>query len=148
MERLAPEIWVVVCDGRRAVIMRNRGDAYAPNLQVLESLEHDGARTSELGSDRPGRVHESGSTARSSVEQTDFHDLAEAAFLRGLAEKLDAAARRGEMPGLILAAPPRALGMLRPVLSGQVQALLREEIAHDYVKMPVQEIERHLTEAR
>ncbi|NJM34217.1 MAG: host attachment protein, partial [Rhodomicrobium sp.] len=81
--------WVVVCDGRRALILANEGDAKFPNLRMHETHEHDDAKTSDQGTDRPGRVHESATTARSTVEQTDWHDQAETEFLHEVARRLD-----------------------------------------------------------
>ena len=100
--------------------------------------------TSAQGSDAPGRVHASVGTARSSVEQTDWHDEAERAFLKTLVDRLDKAITTGETTALILAAPPRALGMIRSAYSPAVQKAIREELAKDLVKMPVYEIEKQL----
>jgi protein required for attachment to host cells len=81
---------------------------------------------------------------RSAVEQTDWHDQEEQRFLTKLAERLDAAVQAGETKSLILVAPPRALGVLRAKLSKRVREAVRAEIEKDYVKMPVDEIARHL----
>jgi protein required for attachment to host cells len=42
-------------------------------------------------------------------------------------------------------APPRALGMIRPAYSQTLKGAVRAEVDKDLVKMPVHEIERHLT---
>jgi protein required for attachment to host cells len=68
--------WVVVCDGRRALILENIGNARFPNLHTKEVREHPEPRTSEQGSDRPGKTHAPVGTARSAVEQTDWHGVA------------------------------------------------------------------------
>jgi protein required for attachment to host cells len=140
--------WVVVCDGRKALILRNAGDALAPNLQTVETHQHANPKTSDQGTDRPGRVHESATTGRSSVAQTDFHDQAEHDFLTALAKRLDAAVGGGEAAALIVVAPPRALGMLREAYSAALRKAVRAEVAKDYVNMPVHEIEKHLAEAK
>jgi protein required for attachment to host cells len=49
--------WVVVCDGRKALILENIGDAQYPNLHTKEVREHTEPRTSDLGTDRPGKTH-------------------------------------------------------------------------------------------
>lgn len=90
-------------------------------------------------------MHQSVGMARSSVEQTDWHDAAERDFLRSLAGHLDAALRQGETKSMILVAPPRALGMIRPLYSPALREAVRAEIAKDLVKTPVHEIERHLS---
>lgn len=139
--------WVVVCDGRKALILRNAGDEKYPNLKTLEVHEHDDPPTHELGTERPGRVHSAAATgqaARSAVEQTDWHDEAERAFLKDLAKRLDAAVMSGKTNALYIVAPPRALGVLRQAYSPAVRGKLRGEIDHDYVKLPISEIERRL----
>ncbi len=41
--------WVVVCDGRKALILENEGDAKFPNLRTRETHEHDDTKTSDHG---------------------------------------------------------------------------------------------------
>jgi protein required for attachment to host cells len=48
---------------------------------------------------------------------------------------------------VILVAPPRALGMIRPLYGHALKAALRAEIDKDLVKQPVYVIEKHLTGA-
>ena len=43
--------------------------------------------------------------------------------------------------------PPRALGVLKPLLSAATNAVLRGALDKDYVNMPVFEIEKHLKKA-
>lgn len=136
--------WVVVCDGRKAILCRNAGDELSLNLQVVEEREIDNPPTRAQGADRPGRVHESASTERSSVEDTDWHDAAERQFLRGVAERLHRAVSAGELGGVVLIAPPRALGMIRPLLSPAVAKVVRREIDRDYVNLPIGKVERLL----
>ena len=137
--------WVVVCDGGKALILQNAGDEVFPNLQTKECHEHANEKTSELGSDKPGRVQESATTGRSSVAQTDWHDQNEREFLTALAKRLDEAVSGGETSELIIVAAPRALGMLRESYSPAVRKAVKEEIAKDYIHLPVYEIEKHLT---
>ncbi len=143
--KIATRDWVVVCDGRKALICRNTGDEMFPNLKVIEERAIENPPTAEQGTERPGRVQESASSERSAVGQTDWHDEAERSFLKDLAERLHAAATAGEVGGLILVAPPRALGMIRPVLSAAVTGIVRAEIDKDYVNMPIGDIEKQLT---
>jgi protein required for attachment to host cells len=44
----------------------------------------------------------------------------------------------------VLAAPPRALGMIRPMLSQPTIDMLRGEIGKDYVNLPMIELEERL----
>ena len=137
--------WIVVCDGRKALILENLGDRMFPNLRTKEVHEHEDASTSAQGSDSPGRVHQSMGGAHSSVEQTDWHDQAERAFLVQLVKHLDAALTAGKTKSLIVVAPPRALGMIRPAYSHALRGAVRAEVDKDLVKQPVHQIEKHLT---
>jgi protein required for attachment to host cells len=49
---------VFVGDGRRALFLRNEGDAISPNLRTEKVFEEENPPTHEQGSDRPGRVGE------------------------------------------------------------------------------------------
>ena len=139
--------WVVVCDGAKALVLQNAGDAKFPNLKTVEVFEQKDLATHEQGADKPGRVNASVGVNRSSVGQTDWHDQSEQQFLTKLAHHLDAAVASGKAKSMIVIAPPRALGMLRPAYSHALKGALRAEIDKDFVKMPVHEIEKHLTGA-
>ena len=136
--------WVVVCDGAKALILENAGDAISPNLRTKEVHEQPDPKTSEQGTDAPGRSFGSVGSRRSAMEQTDWHDQAEQQFLIDLAKRLDAAVTAAETKSLIVIAPPRALGVLRQAFTAAVRNAIRAEIDKDYVKMPLYEIEKHL----
>ena len=139
--------WVVVCDGAKALILENAGDAKFPNLKTLEVLEQKDLPTKDQGTDEPGRTFSSVGHGRSSYDQTDWHDRSEEAFLTDLAARLDAAVSAGKAKSLIMVASPRALGMIRPAYSNALKGAVRTELGKDLVKMPVHEIEKLLTGA-
>jgi protein required for attachment to host cells len=136
--------WVVVADGARALILENVGDRLYPDLRTKEVYRQPDPKTSEIGTDQPGRAFNSINGARSAVEQTDFHDLEERRFLTKLVERLDKAVVTGEVKSLVVVAPPRSLGVLRGAYSKNLREAVRTEIEKDYVKMPVDEIAKHL----
>jgi protein required for attachment to host cells len=136
--------WIVVCDGRKALILENLGNRMFPSLHTKEVREHPDLSTRAQGTDAPGSVHSSIGTARSSVEQTDWHDESERAFLRALADRLDVAVTTGETTALTIVASPRALGMIRPDYSDAVRKAVQSEVGKDLVKMPVHQIEEQL----
>lgn len=146
--RLPWRTWLLVCDGAKALIFQNDGDAELPNLAVVEHMAQDQPLTHELGADRPGRVFQSHGAAHSAVEQTDWHAQNEAAFLTRVAERLDQAQEERKFKHLVVAAPPRALGVLRQKLSPQVNALVTQEIEKDFTNMPTAELERHFRPPR
>jgi protein required for attachment to host cells len=136
--------WVVVCDGGKALILENAGDDRFPNLRTRETYEEKHAATHEQGTDVPGRAFSSVAPMRSAMEQTDWHEQSERSFLKSVATRLNAAVSAGEVDGLIMVAPPRALGMIRQAYSPQVRKAIRIELEKDYVRLPVAEIEAHL----
>jgi len=137
--------WVVVCDGRKALILENAGDDKFPNLRTKETFDHPDAPTHEQGASPPGRSFQSVGHHRSAVAQTDWHDEAERGFLRKLAERLNSAVEAGETRAITMVAPPRALGMIRPMYSSGLRHAMAREIAKDLVKQPVYDIERAIT---
>jgi protein required for attachment to host cells len=139
-------MWVVVCDGAKALVLENAGSRKTPNLKTREVYEHDNPRTGEIGTDRPGRASSSVGHGRSAMEQADWHDQEEQRFLAKLAARLDKAVLGGETPSLIVVAPPRAIGVLRKEFTSHVRQAIRAEVEKDFVKMPVDEITRHLVQ--
>ena len=137
--------WVLVCDGRKALILRNAGDATFPNLQTKETHSHPNASTREQGASPPGRSYQSVGSSRSAVDQTDWHDEAERTFLKSLAARLDKAVTSGETETMTIVAPPRALGMMRPLYSAALKRAIVGEVQKDLIKVPVHEIENMLT---
>src|SRR2546428_9914927 len=97
-----------------------------------------------METDAPGSAFTSSGKTRSEMEQTDGHYKAERAFLEDLAGRLAAAVTAGETKAVIMVAPPRALGVLRKAYSPHLRGALRAEVAKDFVRMPVHEIEKHL----
>ena len=136
--------WVVVCDGKKALVLENVGDTKILNLKTREVHEQPDAKTSDQGTDKPGRSINSIDSRRSAMEQTDWHEQEEERFLQRLASRLDAEINAGNAKFVIMVAPPRALGVLRQAYSQNLRKALRAEIDKDFVKMPVDEIEKHL----
>ena len=134
--------WIVVCDGRKALIYENAGDEKFVNLRTKESYDHPDASTREQGASPPGRSFQSTGHGRSAVSQTDWHDEAERAFIISLAERLNSAVAADHTKAVTMVAPPRALGMIRPKYSPALRRAIVQEIAKDLVKRPVDEIER------
>jgi len=137
-------MWVVVCDGAKALVLENAGNRKTPSLKTKEVYEQDDAKTHDLGTDKPGRAFSPAGHGRSAMEQTDWHDQSEQRFLTKLAARLDKAVLAGETPSLIVVAPARAIGVLRRAYSSHVRQALRAEVEKDYVMLPLDEITRHL----
>jgi protein required for attachment to host cells len=136
--------WVIICDGRKALVLENVGDEKFLNLKTKQVFDHPDQKTSEMGTDAPGRSISSVGHGRSAVEQTDWHTQEEQRFLQKLAAHLDAEVKAGRAKSVVIVAPPRALGVLRPAYSHDLRRVLQTEIDKDLVSLPVHEIEKRL----
>jgi protein required for attachment to host cells len=137
---------VFVGDGRKALFLRNDGDAKFPNLRVGRVFEAENPPTHEQGSDRPGRVSEAAVAGRrSAVEPTDWHDIEEHRFARTVAAALEQVVRTSKAKALIVVAPPRTLAELRSAFHPDVKACIIAELNKDLTKHSIGEIEKHLT---
>ncbi len=135
---------VLVGDGRRALILRNRGTPAIPELVVEHAWRSPpNPATREHGTDAPGRGF-TPTGHRSAMEQTDWHDIAEDAFAREVATALENLCARGKQTGLVVVAPPRALADLRDNYGAATRAALVGEIDKDLTRHPLPQIARHL----
>jgi protein required for attachment to host cells len=143
---LPHDAFVFVGDGRKALFLRNEGDEKYANLvteRVLNGEENPPTR--EQGADRPGRAYASaGSSARSAVETTDWHEIEEHRFAQRAAEALETLVRERGARKLVIAAPAKTLADLRRSLHTDVKGKVIAEIDKDLTKMPVWEIEKHI----
>jgi protein required for attachment to host cells len=135
--------WVVVCDGAKALILQNAGDAELMNLQLEESLTQPALPDREMAADRPGRTRMSG-LGSSAMEETSLHELASADFLKEVAGRMLHLVRDKDARQIVLVAPPTALGTLRPQLGAEVQSVITAELAKNFTNMPIDQIEKHL----
>lgn len=142
--RIGRNSWILACDGARALFLRNDGDSDLLNLVVTGAMDRPQPKSSELGADRPRRVHESHGPRRSSIEMADAHEAGERRFLAEVAAATDRAVREHAIRRLFVVAPPTALGILRAALPPAVAAIVAGEIAKDLVGLPTAQIERHL----
>lgn len=140
------DAFVFVGDGRKALFLRNAGDEKFANF-VTERVfvDEENPSTHDQGTDRPGRGFASaGSTRRSAMEPTDWHEIEEHRFAQRVSEALERLVRERATPALVIAAPPRTLVDLRNALHPDVKARIVLEINKDFTKHPVSEIERHI----
>lgn len=135
---------IVVCDGSKAIFYRNDGTAFGISLRAENTLEEHHPRAHDLGTDQPGRLGDASAGRRSATEETNWHDVAEERFLEKVAAALEHSATSDSLPSVILAAPPRALGVLRDHLGAATRSLMRAELPKDLVKIPKSGIERYL----
>ncbi|MEJ7926459.1 host attachment family protein [Sphingobium sp. AN641] len=138
---------VLVADGRKLLLFRNRGDRAFPQLEADVVRVQDNPPNRDQASDAPGRSFSSTGSHRSAMEQTNFHDLEEQRFAAEAAAMLNKRALANEYEKLIVIAPPTALGEIRKHYHKEVSARLVGEIAKDLSNHPVPEIEKIIAAA-
>ena len=141
--------WVLVADGQRARVLERLSLAEPWQELEDEAQEVFDPPSHALGTERPGRVHESASTTRHAIEpRQDPHEARKEAFARDLADRLEAAAEARRFARLILVAPPSFLGHLRGALGDATRQRLRGSLDLDLTKVPLAEIVARLPEHR
>ena len=134
--------FVLVADGQKMLFFRNEGDNDYPNLTVESKEVQDNPADRDQKTDAPGRAASSVGTARSAMEEVDYHQQEEDRFAADAAEMLKDRALQNNFDSLIVVAPPRTLGELRKHYHKEVEKRLIGEIAKDLTGHPVDEIER------
>ena len=125
--------WFLLADGRRARVLAEprRG---APLAELGDWNLAIGADELYDIQDRPPRSHDRLGSSRHAMDQgRNLHEEEEARFLDRVAQRLEAAEARKEFDHLVIAAPPRALGILRETLAAPVKACIRAEIDKDLI---------------
>jgi protein required for attachment to host cells len=152
--------YVLVADGRKMLFFRNEGDETYPNLEVVSATEQKNPKTSDQGTDEPGRGfvasgtpsggnqgYQPGANHRSAYSNTDFHELEETRFAVDAADMLRKRALANEFDKLLIVAPPTTLGELRKHYHKEVENRLVGEIAKDLTNHPVDQIERIIADS-
>lgn len=134
--------WVLVADGARARIFARQEPV--KRLTELEEGSFTGTRSlsRELGSERPGRTHDSAGPGRHAMEPpSDPHDLAEQAFLREVVEWLKEKEQSGAFDQLIVVAAPRALGALRRLFPKAIATRVAAELDANLTHADAREVQ-------
>lgn len=146
-----PRTWYVVADGGRARIVQKR-DRQGDRQQAFDTIQELVSAnihrpTHELGAERPGRTHESATTARHAVQpRQDLHQAEKQNFVHEVAAVLNEAGTRDEFDALVLVAPAHALGDLRQALDAPTQRKITAQLQKDLTKVPNADLAEHLAD--
>ena len=72
------------------------------------------------------------SSQRSAVEAVDWHQIEEHRFTRKVAAAMEQVVRTGQVPALVVVAPPKTLAELRSVFHADVKSRVIAEINKDF----------------
>ena len=140
---LAPNTLVLVADGRKALFLRNEGDARQIDLRTTSHQEREDRKDNDIKTDASGQSPAPAGTGLpgGTMGEPDFHQQEEDRFARDLAEKINAMALAGKFDALVVIAPARTMGELRPLWHKEVSARLVGEHVKAMTDRPVADIE-------
>lgn len=110
---------VLLVDGSRMQLLRNRGSEAHPHLEPIEADEIDNPRSHVLADKQPGRSFQSGSPTRHAYPAADLHTRREDEFGRDGLGRLTRHLHAGVT--VVLVAPPHMLGVLRKSISAELE---------------------------
>lgn len=139
--------WIVVADAAEARIFTER--ARSGPVKEVENL-HMTATSEERGAGRKQRAtgHQRLGPGQHGVGEQDPARTSAERFLRRVANRLALESAQGSFDHLVLAGPPRALGILKAELPAAVAAKVEATDPHERRRDDADDIRRHLREAR
>lgn len=144
---LPADTLVLVADGRKALFLRNQGDQRQIDLRTTSHQEREDRKDSDIKTDASGQSPAPGGTGLSggTMGEPDFHQQEEGRFARELSEKVNAMALAGKFDALVVIAPARTMGELRPLWHKQTAERLVGEHVKEMTDRPIADIEALLT---
>lgn len=136
--------WFLVADGRRARVLvePRRG---APLEEPAEWAMEIGQDEIYDIQDRPPRSFDRAGAGRHAMDKgRNLHEQEEEKFLKRVADRLTEAEKHKQFDHLAIAAPPRALGLLRSLLPSAVQSRIRGEAPKDLLDEPAPALRERL----
>ena len=134
---------ILVADGRKALFLRNQGDEQQIDLRTASHRERDDRKDSDIKTDASGQSPAPAGTGLpgGTMGEPDFHQQEEDRFARDLAEKVNAMALAGQFDALVVVAPARTMGELRPLWHKEVGARIVGEHVKEMTDRPIPDIE-------
>lgn len=141
--RLPHDCLVLVADGRKMLLLRNKGMADMPRLEVEYGEEQPNPSDLDQKTDLAGQRPAVG-PGQASVSEPDYHRLAEERFAARVADHLNGMALENDLGALIVVAAPRTLGVLRRKFHKEVQARIIAEVEKVMTGHPTDQVARML----
>ncbi len=134
---------ILVADGRKALFLRNRGNGRQIDLHTAAHSEREDRKDSDIKTDAAGQSPAPAGSGLpgGTMGEPDFHQQEEDRFARDLAEKVNAMALAGQFDALVVIAPARTMGELRPLWHKEVAARLAREHVKEMTDRPIRDIE-------
>lgn len=133
--------WIVVADAGSCRIWET--NARLADWSLVQSMENERIHldASELKSGQRGRMITGPGGAHSAYESnTEPHEVERERFAKEIGDTLNLALTQNRWDRLVLAAPPKFLGLLRAELSDGAAKRVAASLHHDLVKTPQAEL--------
>jgi len=140
---LPADTLVLVADGRKALFLRNHGDDRQLDLRTTAHQERQDRKDSEIKTAPAGQSPAPAGTGLpgGTMGETDFHQQEEDRFAQDLADKVNSMALAGKFDALVVVAPARTMGELRPLWHKETVARLLGEHVKEMTDRPLSDIE-------
>ncbi|MFN3465453.1 MAG: host attachment protein [Terricaulis sp.] len=138
--------WMLVADGRRARVLveQRRGATLEEPAEWVMEISQEDLYDPQ---DRPPRSFDRVGQGRHAMDGgRSLHEAEEEKFLKRVADRLGEAEKHRAFDHLVIAAPPRALGLLRNLLPPGAKARIRADLSKDLVDEPAAKLRERLTE--
>ncbi len=134
---------VLVADGRKALFLRNEGNAQQIELRTDSHREREDRKNSDIKTDQSGQSPAPGGTGLSggTMGEPDFHQQEEDRFAHDLAKDINSMALAGKFDDIVIVAPARTMGELRPLWHKEVSRRIVGEHVKEMTARPLQDIE-------
>lgn len=142
---LPAKIWVLVMDSERAQFFTKDPDALEPMLIPVNPVPMTASPLEKEKRSDPGRVYESVGHQRHAVEQMNPREEKRKRFVQKVAASLHQALEQKDFDELIIVAPNKVLGTLRPLLDGAGHHVTAE-IGKDLTRAPLKALSLYLAE--
>lgn len=143
----AVRTWIVIADGAKARFLVNNGPGKGLKPANIADMSADLAPTRDIGTERPGRVHDRFGPGRHAMApRVDWHQQDKALFAAEVSKILNRSAQKGAFDRLVLVAPAKTLGELRHGLDTHAAALVSGELAKDLTNVAEHDLPSRLSD--
>jgi protein required for attachment to host cells len=136
--------WFLLADGRRARVFveQRRGASLEARSDLDMQIGEDELYDPQ---DRPPRSFDRVGAGRHAMDSgRSLHEQEEMNFLKRVATTVSDAEKHNQFDHIVIAAPPRALGVLRELLPNGVRSRIRAETAKDLLDEPTPKLRERL----
>lgn len=137
-----PITWVIAIDGKEARFFARSNGNGLDKINVITAPQPD----AERGRHVLGRVFESATPARHTVEPTKENEEEVSAYTSQIANYLENAANNNEFDRLVISAPPKLLGSTRKYFGKRIKEKIMFETHKDFANLDGKQILEHLNQ--